>query len=511
MKRIRDAVFRDLIAHLPYAVFWKDCDSVYLGCNDHAARDAGMADPNQLIGKTDYDTACSREEADFYRKCDREVLASGQPRLEIEESQRRSDGSQAVISVSKVPLRDATGQIIGILGFYTDITERKRLAEQYRQAQRMEAIGQLAGGVAHDFNNLLTIITGYTDLLISGASSEDPSRAFLGEIQKAAQRAASLTRQLLAFSRRQVLAPVVMSLHDVIANMDAMFRHFLRENIEVVSHLEPRLWRVEADPAQIEQVLLNLAANAGDAMSHGGTFTITTANVVVDEAFSRKQPDVSPGRYAKISITDTGTGMDERTQARLFEPFFTTKEIGKGPGLGLATAYGILKQSGGHIEVESELGKGTTFNIYLPAHAEDPAEASGSSAHGEPGPPMPARETILLVEDDPGVRFLVREVLGQLGYGVLEARDGSEGVRLCRSSNTTIHLVLSDVVMPNMNGRELREHLLETRPNLKFLYMSGYTDDSVVLKGVGAAGAAFLQKPFTPRVLARKVREVLDK
>jgi PAS domain S-box-containing protein len=427
--------------------------------------------------------------------------------LRLEKRFLHKNGTTIWAEMTGSLIRDAQGRPSFFVAQIQDISERRRLAEQYRQAQRMEAIGQLAGGVAHDFNNLLTIIGGYTELMLSG-TSPDSWRAFLKEIQKASQRAAGLTRQLLAFSRRQVLTPVSLSLPEVVAEMVGMIRRFLRENIEVVSSLEPALWRVRADPAQMEQVLLNLAINAGDAMPGGGTLTLTTANVVLDETYTRGQREVAPGRYVRISVTDTGCGMDESTRARLFEPFFTTKEIGKGTGLGLATVYGILKQSGGHIDFASEVGRGTTFNIYLPA-CETGLSDPGATA---PDPlTSPSRETILLVEDDAGVRFLVRDVLAKTGYTILEARNGPEAIRLCQDFGGAIDLVLSDVVMPEMSGPELREHLGQLRPQLRFLYMSAYTDDVLVLEGVAGNETAFLQKPFSTQLLARKVREVLDR
>jgi PAS domain S-box-containing protein len=447
------------------------------------------------------------EDSEAWRRAVERLVAGATPFFRLEKRYLHKDGTSVWTETTAAVVRAADGQPSYFIAQIQDITERRILAEQYRQAQRMEAIGQLAGGVAHDFNNLLTIITGYTDLLLGGADQGDPRRGFLEEVMKAAQRAASLTRQLLAFSRRQILAPVVLSLHDLVADMETMFRRFLRENIEVVSSLEPALWRVKADRAQIEQVLLNLAINAGDSMPAGGTLTLTTANVVLDESKTRSQPNVPPGRYVKVSMTDTGCGMDENTRAHLFEPFFTTKDISKGIGLGLATVYGIIKQSGGHIDVRSEVRSGTTFDIYLPALPDD---ASGHQFAAAQSQDARSQQTILLVEDDAGVRFLVRDVLAQEGYTVLEACDGQEALRLCGQSDTPIHLVLTDVVMPMMSGRQLRDRVSQLRPDLKFVYMSGYTDDAVVLEQARADEIRFLHKPFTPETLTREVREALD-
>ncbi len=392
-----------------------------------------------------------------------------------------------------------------ILGIAVDISERRRLEEQYRQAQKLEAVGQLAGGVAHDFNNLLTIILGASQLLLEQARPGDPVRELLTEIYTAGQRAGALTRQLLAFSRRQVLEPVVLNLNAVVSDTEKMLRRLIGEDVILTTELDPALRPVKADPGQLEQVILNLAVNARDAMPQGGRLTIETRNVVLDEAYCRATPDLRPGPYALLAVRDTGTGMAPATKAHMFEPFFTTKGVGKGTGLGLATVHGIVKQSGGHIEVSSEPGDGTHFRIYLP-------QVGASAVRPRPGPTaLPrGRETVLLAEDEDAVRSLARHVLKACGYTVLEAADGVQALEVAQG-HADITLLISDVVMPHLGGRELAERVTALRPGCKVLFTSGYTDDAVVRHGVHEAEVAFLQKPFTPAQLAQKVREVLDR
>ncbi len=386
--------------------------------------------------------------------------------------------------------------------------ELSQAQDQLRQAQKMEAIGKLAGGVAHDFNNLLTAITGYSELIMSSDLAQgDPVRGNVEQIRQAADRAASLTGQLLAFSRRQMLHPRILNLNVVVANIDKMLRRLIGEDIDLVTVLAPALGRVKADPGQLEQVLMNLAVNARDAMVQGGKLTIETADVELDGAYALRHLAVRPGPYVMLAVSDTGCGMDAETRSHLFEPFFTTKERGKGTGLGLSTVYGIVKQSGGNIWVYSEPGRGTTFKIYLP-RVEEAAEALVAPAASI----TPARgsETLLVVEDDEAVRSLARKVLERQGYTVLEARDGDEALAIGEGHAGPIPLMLTDVVMPGRSGRDVARQLAAVRPDMKVLYMSGYTDNAIVHQGVLDPGIAFLPKPFTPDALARKVREVLD-
>jgi len=389
-----------------------------------------------------------------------------------------------------------------------DRTENRRLEEQLRQSQKVEAIGRLAGGIAHDFNNLLTAIVGYSDLALTNLGEDSPLSADIIEIRKAGQRAATLTRQLLAFSRKQVLQPIVLDLNDVVSNTDKMLRRLIGEDIELVTLLGKDLGCVRADPGQIEQIILNLTLNARDAMLQGGKLTIETANVELDEAYARRHIAVEPGSYVMLAVSDNGLGMDAETQEHLFEPFFTTKEVGKGTGLGLSTVYGIVKQSCGNISVHSEPRKGTLFQIYFP-RVHEAAEVWEQPRKSDPER-LTGTETVLLVEDQGIVRNLVRHVLERREYTVLEASHGEEALQLANRHEGSIHLLVTDVVLPRMSGRQLAERIAALRPEVRVLYMSGYTDDAIVHHGVLDPGISFLQKPFTPDALARKIREILD-
>jgi signal transduction histidine kinase len=383
----------------------------------------------------------------------------------------------------------------------------RKTEEQLRQAQKMEAVGRLAGGVAHDINNMMTVVTGFTDLLLGAPPPDElQQRGMLEEIQKAGERAVTVARQLLAFSRKQMVQPVVLDLNGVVTGMEKMLRSVIREDIQLITRPDPALHPVKADLGQIEMVLLNLAVNARDAMPRGGRLTIETANVELDAGVWPTEFEAEPGPYAYLAVTDTGCGMDEKTRAHLFEPFFTTKEAGMGTGLGLATVYGIVKQWGGQIAVYSEPGQGTTFKIYLPQVAG--RVAAPASAPEGPGD-LHGRETVLVAEDEEGVRRLARRVLEEKGYTLLEARDGAEALRIALQHPGPIHLLVTDTVMPEMNGRELSQRLLHSRPGVKVLYVSGYSENVIVHHGVLDPGIAFLQKPFTPLALLRKVREVL--
>jgi two-component system cell cycle sensor histidine kinase/response regulator CckA len=386
--------------------------------------------------------------------------------------------------------------------------ERVRLEEQFRQAQKMEAVGRLAGGVAHDFNNLLTVITGYSDLLLSGRDLSAPVRSALEEIRRSAERGGALTQQLLSFSRRQPLATRTVHLNDLILQVEMMLRRLIGEDINLVTVPAAARDIVEADPGRLEQVIVNLVVNARDAMPQGGKLTIETGTIQIHESLSGQQLGIRPGNYVTVSIVDTGIGMDEATMAHLFEPFFTTKAAGRGTGLGLATAYGIIRQSGGAIGFSSQPGVGTTARIYLPMSEEKARTVTESAA--APGA-LSGAETILLVEDEPRVRKLIAGVLSARGYTVVEATRGAEAVRLCRERKGKIDLAVVDVVMPEMSGPDLVKLLSPLCRGMRVLYISGYTDEAIVHHGIQQSGAAFLQKPFLPDALARKVREVLDK
>ena len=429
---------------------------------------------------------------------------------------KRKDGSVLHVAVQADPIVDAKGQIEGTVSVIEDLSERLavkevrgRLAqteEQLRQAQKMEAIGVLAGGVAHDFNNILSVILSYTELLRDDLAAGDPKRADLDEIHKAGVKAATLTRQLLAFSRKQVLRPRVLDLNETLTGTEKLLRRLLGEDIELVLETAPGLGRVHADGGQIEQVVMNLVVNARDAMPRGGALTIRTADVEIG-CGSSTQLGMPPGPYVCVEVTDNGCGMDAATQARIFEPFFTTKEAGKGTGLGLSTVFGIVEQSGGRVTVASEPERGTTFSVYLPRHREEPAaveDALPSSAS------LAGTETVLLVEDDDQVRRVVVSTLRRQGYELLVAADGVEALRLMEERDGPVHLMLTDVVMPRMSGRDLAETLKTRHPGMRVLFMSGYTQDAMLRHGVSDGSLAFVQKPVTPEVLATRVRQALD-
>ncbi|HUL29930.1 MAG TPA: ATP-binding protein, partial [Thermodesulfobacteriota bacterium] len=388
--------------------------------------------------------------------------------------------------------------------------QRAALEEQLRQSQKMEAIGRLAGGIAHDFNNLLTVIKGYTQLSLARIDGDKPLEEDIEEIEKAGDRAADLTRQLLAFSRRQIMELRLLDLNSLLKNLDKMLRRVIGEDVELITVMAKDLGRIKADPGQIEQIMMNLAVNARDAMPDGGRLIIETANAELDAAYAHTHVSISPGRYVMISVSDTGIGMTPQVKDRIFEPFFTTKERGKGTGLGLSTVYGIVKQSDGSVWVYSEPGKGTTFKIYLPRVDDSPKELEEKETKKES---PRGRETILIVEDEAEVRKLTRLILLRQGYKILEAGSGEEAMKICQEGRGPFHLLLTDVVMPQMNGRQLGEQLGQMqmcRP-LKVLYMSGYTDNAIVRHGILERGMNYIQKPFTVDGLARKVREVLDR
>jgi len=405
------------------------------------------------------------------------------------------------------PLRDSTGHVHGAICMSLDVTDRRKLEEQFRQAQKMEAVGRLAGGIAHDFNNLLMVIQGYADLLSERLPAGESLRRNAEQIQAAAQRAAALTRQLLAFSRKQILAPKVLNVNSVVAEMEKMLRRVIGEDIELQTVSTDDLWLVKADRSQIEQVVMNLAVNARDAMPHGGRLTIETANVEFDSAVSKAAAAIAPGKYVMLAVTDNGVGMDEKTKAHIFEPFFTTKEKGKGTGLGLATVYGVVKQSGGYVWVYSEPGQGTTFKIYLPRIAEE-VPIGGQDAVPDVRPMPKGSEVILLVEDEAGVRELAREYLEMSNYTVLVAADGHTALELAAMHAGPIHLLMTDVVMPGIGGRELADRMTRLRPEIKVLYMSGYTEQAVSQQGILGDDAVLLQKPFTLATLASKLSEI---
>jgi PAS domain S-box-containing protein len=435
-----------------------------------------------------------------------EVSARGEP-FQAEYRIKRKDGREVWLSDTGVVVQGSNSHPV-MEGIIVDITERKVLETQLQQSRKMEAVGRLAGGIAHDFNNLLTIITGYTDLALSRASVPLDLRNDIERIENAAGRAAALVRQLLAFSRKQVLQPKTLDLNAIVVNIERLLRRLIGDHIEMTTSVQDDLGKVKADPAQIEQVIMNLVVNARDAMPDGGRILIETCNIELDSNYVLDHASVKPGRYVMLAVSDTGVGMDAGTMAHIFEPFYTTKDSGRGTGLGLSTVYGIVKQSGGYVWVYSELGKGSTFKVYLPrvdecAEHEELKPLSISEQRGS--------EVILLVEDEEAVRDLVRTILGGHGYEVLVARDPAHAQSLAKHFSGEIHLLLTDVVMPGLSGRELADRIMETRPGIRVLYMSGYTENVVTSGGLLEQGLAFLQKPFSPSVLVRRIREVLTR
>jgi PAS domain S-box-containing protein len=435
------------------------------------------------------------------------AMAGGAAPREVEFCLPQPDHEGRRVQLKGRGVPDDGGGVTRVLGVVVDVTHQRRLEAQLQQAQKMEAVGQLAGGVAHDFNNLLTAIIGYSEMLLQDLPPDDAARADVQEVRNAAGRAELLTRQLLAFSRQQVLQPRVLDVNETVANIESLLRRLIPENIAFRTPHAPALHPVHADPGQLEQVLVNLAVNARDAMAGAGALTVATANVVVDAATAEQHPEVPPGDYVALTVSDTGSGIDPAIRGRIFEPFFTTKEPGRGTGLGLATVYGIVTQSGGHVTVESELGRGTTFRVYLPRvdrpvdRSPQPAARAGASG---------GTETILLVEDDADLRTVVRRILHQAGYTVVEASDGAEALRQFERLPRAADLVLSDVVMPTLTGPELAHRLRALGSTVPVLLISGYTADAITHQDTLGRGVAFLEKPFTPAILSRRVREVLD-
>jgi two-component system cell cycle sensor histidine kinase/response regulator CckA len=492
-----------LLNNIPDAAWMKDEIGRYTAVNEAFARFLNRP-REELIGKTDFDIS-PKALAEKYQAEDRSVLSTGEI-LRVSEDMVGFDGRRVLFETIKTPIRGGAGRPSGTVGIARDISERRRLEEQLVQSQKMEAVGRLAGGIAHDFNNLLTMILGYSDLALGQLAPESPIRAEIQEISKAGERAAALTRQLLAFSRKQIVEPRVLALTEVVTDLGKMLRRLIGEDIELVTTLEPALYNVRADLSQIEQVLMNLAVNARDAMPDGGRLVVETRNVESYESYASGPVKPPPRPYVLLAVSDSGAGMDAETQRHIFEPFFTTKEHGKGTGLGLATVYGIVKQSGGDIWVTSEPGKGARFEVYLPRVDEravrlDSVAAPAALARGS--------ETILLAEDEEAVRHLARRILEGGGYAVLAAAHPAQALEIAGGHAGSIDLLVTDVIMPGMSGSRLSERLTALRPGIKVLFISGYADAEIAVRGVLHAETALLQKPFTPEALLRRVREVL--
>jgi PAS domain S-box-containing protein len=496
--------FRSLVTDAPYGICRCDSAGRLLDTNPALLAMLGYSSARDLLGQ--HLAALYADTQQWFELAD--YLRSATPFNGLIAEWKRRDGAAIVVRVSGRTVSNGGKEKTFEL-FAEDVTERRALEQQLRQSQKMEAVGRLAGGIAHDFNNLLMVISGYSEFLLDRLGQEPALRGPAQEIASAAGRATSLTRQLLAFSRKQMLAPKILDLNSVVTENLKLLTRVIGEDIDLVMVAAAEIGSVRADAGQIEQVIMNLAVNARDAMPSGGKLTIETSNVSLDEESARFHPSLKPGDYILLAISDTGAGMDSETQSRIFEPFFTTKGP-KGTGLGLSTVYGIVKQSGGYIWVYSESGKGTTFKIYLPRVAETVERPAQIAAPAESVAIEPGTETILLVEDEANLRYLARQFLEKQGYRVIEAADGAVAMQVAVAHEGVIHLLLTDVIMPGMNGRELAQRISEIRPNVKVLYMSGYTENVIGRNGTLDAGVRLLQKPFTLRDLKSKVREVLD-
>ncbi|MBN1292051.1 MAG: response regulator [Candidatus Latescibacteria bacterium] len=509
--RESESKYRTLIENIPQKIFIKNRDSVYVSCNRNFANEFHI-DPDDIAGKSDFDLF-PREMAEKYRTDDRRIMESGQTE-EIEEKYIK-DGNELWIWTVKTPIRDEKNTITGVLGIFWDITERRRAEDEQRklkdqmiQTQKMESVGRLAGGIAHDFNNMLGVIFGYVELALLQIDSNHPLYSEIREIQKAAKRSAELTRQLLAFARRQPISRKVLDLNETMTGMLKMLHRLLGEDIEIILNRGDDIWLIKMDPSQLDQILVNLCVNARDAIAGVGQVVIETNNMVFDKISCRQLKGLLPGEYIKLSVRDSGCGMDEETLKHIFEPFFTTKSSSKGTGLGLATVYGIVEQNDGHINVISEPQKGTTFELYFPRHIA-PAEQGRTPDHTVSAIPG-QKITVLLLEDEPQLMKLVRMMLESLGCQVLSAVTPHEAIQLAKEHVGEIHLLMTDLVMPEMNGKDLSKCIRELHSHVKSLFISGYTADVIGTQDLLEEGVHFLQKPFTMNDLASKVREVMD-
>ena len=503
---------RTLVETMPDLVWLKDPDGRFLYCNRKFESLFG-AKESEIIGQTDYDFV-DRKLADLFRANDQATIEAGKPRVNEEEITYASDGHSEWVETIKSPVYGAGGELVGVLGIARDISlrkqseaERERLHAQLLQAQKIEAVGQLAGGVAHDYNNALGVVIGYTELALKTVESTGKVHDYLQQALSAARRSANITRQLLAFARKQIIDPVVLDLNSTVEGMLKMLRHLIGENIDLAWLPVSGVWPLKIDPSQIDQILANLCVNARDAIADVGRVTIETENVTLDHLYCEQHPELLPGEFVMLTVSDNGCGMDRKTTEKIFEPFYTTKGVGRGTGLGLSTVFGIVRQNGGFINVYSEPGEGTTFKVYLPRHLGAP-----DRTESKPVAEMPKAqgETVLLVEDEKALLALGREMLEGLGYKVLTANTPQQAITLAGEYTGALQLLMTDVVMPDMNGRNLAEQIQALQPEIKTLFVSGYTANVIVHHGVLDKGVHFLQKPFSLNNLAVKVREALD-
>jgi len=498
------ASFKSMVEHAPYGIYRAGLSGELLQINPALQSMLGYESQDELL-RCNLSTDIFRNSTEYDKL--KEQLSQGEDFKNVEVGWKRKDGAQITVHCSGRPVKDEYGAIAYFEVFAEDVTQRRVLERQLRMAQKMEAIGRLSGGIAHDFNNLLGVIIGYSQVLKGSLGQGNPLYEHADEVEKAGRRAASLTRQLLAFSRQQVLEPTILNLNTLVADTEKMLHRLIGEDVVLSASFDEGLGRVKADSGQVEQIIMNLVVNARDAMPQGGKITIATSNAEMDAVFVRDHAGSKVGSYVMLTVADTGCGMDAETQAHIFEPFFTTKERGKGTGLGLSTVYGVVKQSGGYVWVDSEPGKGAAFKIYLPRF-EEAVDAPGEG--GAPPETTRGTETVLLVEDSEPLRKLAHRFLENNGYRVRAAANGEEALQTAAHEREPIQLLLTDVVMPGMNGRVLASHLVPRQPGMKVLYMSGYTDSFIAGHGVLEPGTYLLNKPFTEETLMRKVREVLD-
>ena len=509
----KETTLTAVIDAVPQDVYWKDAEGRFAGCNKVFARTAGLEDPEAIIGRNELELPFQSEESTACQPDDLQVLLGGTPRIHAIESRKGADGGTIWLDVTKVPILDGEGKPFAVLVVFEDITERKkaeeernRLQEQLNQSQKLESIGRLAGGVAHDNNNMLTAILMHAELLREVLGPASPGLRHIQAMEGAAERSTRLIRQLLAFSRKQVIEPKIVDLNDLLAGFRKSMAPLVGEDIDFVFKPGKDLWKLKVDPAQVDQIVMNLVVNARDAMPTGGTLSIETSNIRADAQYCRENPWALPGDHVLLSISDTGVGMPTEIQRKIFDPFFTTKEVGKGTGLGLSTVFGIVKQNNGFINVYSEPGLGATFKVYLPRFQEEaeiePLELAGEVA-------QTGRGQILVVEDDEILRGVIPHILDRLGYTFVIADSPSEAMRICQQPEVQIDVVLTDVVMPGMSGKELWERIRPIRPEARIIYMSGYTADVISRQGVLDGGAHFIQKPFSTLELGKSLQSVL--